>query len=77
MSKKHHGGPAPVPAGNQPKAGPVPSTGNEMQPSKNDANAGDPFNDQDVKRRLGDFETAGEHSRQQPGRLNDGDVHSR
>jgi hypothetical protein len=27
------------------------------------AKAGDPFNDQDAKRRLGNFESAGEHAR--------------
>ena len=37
----------------------------------------DTFQDQDGKRRLGGFESAGEHSRQQPSRLNDGQHHSR
>jgi hypothetical protein len=76
MSKKHHGGPAPVPPGNQPHPGP-PDDADPDQPTANDTNAGAPFQDQDVKRRLGDFGGAGEHPRQQPGRLNDGDVHSR
>lgn len=77
MSKNHHGGPAPVPPGNQSHIGPPTAPGDEGQPGKNDADGGAPFQDQDAKRRLGNFETAGEHSRQQPGRLNDGDVHSR
>ena len=42
-----------------------------------DAEGGAPFQEQDAKRRLGGFETAGEHSRQQPGPLNDGQQHSR
>ena len=78
MSKKHHA-PGPVPAGNQPQAGPA--FGNDQpdvnEATKDDANTGASFQDQDVQRRLGQFSGAGEHPRQQPGRLNDGDVHSR
>jgi hypothetical protein len=73
MSKKHHGGPAPVPPGNQSPAGPG-SVGDE--PSNAEENAGAGFQEQDPKRRLGDYGGAGEHPRQQPGRLNDGDVHT-
>lgn len=72
MSKKHHGGPAPVPPGNRPHGNP-----GEPQSQYDEAAAGtDPgvgFQEQDPKRRLGGFETTGEHSRQQPGPLNDGD----
>ena len=69
MSKKNH--PAgPVPAGNRPQAGPA-------YTPKDDAaepdNTGTGFSEQDEKRRLGGYTTAGEHSRVQPGRANDGD----
>jgi hypothetical protein len=78
MSKKHHGGPGPIPAGNRPQTGPAYSEKpDENPPSHNDADNPAAFQDQDAKRRLGGFETAGEHARQQPSRLNDGDVHSR
>lgn len=77
MSKKHHGGPAPVPPGNQPKSGP-PGAGDDETPSPNaDANSGSPFHEQDAQRRLGDYGGAGEHPIQQPSHLNDGDTHSR
>ncbi|MBA4064047.1 MAG: hypothetical protein C0501_10110 [Isosphaera sp.] len=73
MSKKKHS-PGPVPPGNRPQAGPGYSPGQEDEqdlPAGPDSGAG--FQEQDPQRRLGGFETAGEHSRQQPGRLNDGD----
>ncbi|QDU22122.1 hypothetical protein [Urbifossiella limnaea] len=73
MCKKHHGGPAPVPPGNQRQTGP--GTDSEFTPSE--APAGADFNEQDPKRRLGGYATAGEHSRQQPGALNDGGSASR
>jgi len=78
MSKKHHGGPAPVPPDNRPQAGP-PSVESDAagSPSEHDANTGASFQDQDAKRRLGGFSGAGEHPRQQPGRANDGNIHSR
>ena len=76
MSKKHHGGPAPVPPENQPKAGPSPAPG-EPEPAGSDENAGAPFQEQDPKRRLGGYGGTGEHPRQQPGALNDGDTHSK
>ncbi len=63
MSKKHKGGPAPVPKGNQPKTGPE-------QPGLPETAAppdGAPASEQDPKRRLGNFGTAGEHPIQQPG----------
>lgn len=71
MSKKHHGGPAPVPPSNRPHRGPVPDDLDEQTPD------GDEFQDQDPKRRLGDFTGAGEHSLQQPGPLKDGTTHSK
>jgi hypothetical protein len=79
MSKKHHGGPAPVPPANQSRFGSSvgPDAGEADPVQSANPNAGASFEEQDPKRRLGDFETAGEHSRQQPGALNDGDTHSK
>ncbi|MFO0851377.1 MAG: hypothetical protein U0871_22890 [Gemmataceae bacterium] len=76
MSRKHHGGPSPVPAGNRPQAGPgfADPAAAPPEPAP-DTGVGD--QEQDPKRRLGGFEGKGEHSRQQPGMLNDGDHHSR
>ena len=68
--KKHT---APVPSGNQSKAGPAGTTGSGQKMTENE---GVPFSEQDPKRRLGDFESAGEHARQQPTTLNDGTQHS-
>ena len=73
MSKKHHSGPAPVPPGNRPQSGPpsgAPGDADAAPPD--DAHNGDEFNDQDGKRRLGDYRTAGEAPIQQPSALNDG-----
>jgi hypothetical protein len=70
--KKKHG--HPVPPGNQPQGGPPDAAGAGQQELKG---GGAPFQDQDPKRRLGGFETAGEHARQQPSPLNDGQQHSR
>lgn len=79
MSKKHHGGPAPVPPGNQPKLGHGvgPDMGDADEVQLQNPNEGAGFGEQDPQRRLGNYTTAGEHSRQQPGALNDGDTHSR
>jgi hypothetical protein len=76
MGKKNHN-PGPVPPGNRPQAGPSVKPGqDEEQPPAGAATA--PLDqEQDAKRRLGGFEGKGEHARQQPGRLNDGDAHSR
>ena len=73
MSKKHHGGPAPVPPGNRPNAGPPPAPGTDDTQPPADAADGAPFNEQDDKRRLGGYQTAGEHAIQQPSKLNDGE----
>ena len=70
MSKKHHGGPAPVPPGNRPQTGPAFTTPDDQNGLTEDVEAG--FSDQDPKRRLGGFTGPGEHARQQPGPLNDG-----
>ncbi len=62
MSKKHKGGPAPIPPGNQSHFGPPTSA-----PEPNlELERGAPASDQDPQRRLGDYEGAGEHSLQQP-----------
>jgi hypothetical protein len=72
--KKHV---APIPAGNQPQ-GPPSATGDQSAvPDRHQPAEGASFQEQDAKRRLGDFTGAGEHPRQQPGRANDGDIHSR
>jgi len=60
-SKKQHGGP--VPPGNQPQSGPKDATGH---PVKGEAEVAS-VQEQDPKRRLGDFEGKGEHSIQEPG----------
>lgn len=65
--KKHK---QPVPPGNQPQAGPPSETGAEQQ-NQGDAGGGAPFQDQDPKRRLGNYEGPGEHPLQQPGGKND------
>lgn len=68
--KKKHA--HPIPPSNQPKAGPPLEADLGGQP---DAGGGAPMQHQDAKRRLGDFEGAGEHPRQQPTQLNDGRQH--
>jgi hypothetical protein len=72
MSKKNHN-PGPVPPGNQSQAGPSYTPGQDDEQDAAGAPDGAPFQEQDPKRRLGGFGTTGEHPRQQPGRLNDGD----
>jgi hypothetical protein len=62
MSKKHKGGPAPVPKGNQSPAGPEKSLQENMPPRSHGA----PAAEQDPKRRLGNYGTAGEHPIEQP-----------
>jgi hypothetical protein len=69
--KKKHG--APVPPGNQPHSGPGGAPDSSTQDDRQPPGGGAPFTDQDPKRRLGDYEGAGEHSIQQPGGLNDAD----
>ncbi len=66
--KKHTG---PVPPANQPKSGPGATPArHEAQPDEV-APPGMPGQAQDPKRRLGDYEGAGEHSIEQPGGKND------
>jgi hypothetical protein len=61
MSKKHKGGQAPTPAGNQSRFGPE-----KRGPSPTPAPEGEPASEQDHKHRLGDYDAAGEHSIEQP-----------
>jgi hypothetical protein len=73
MSKKHHGGPGPVPPGNRPHAG-SPDAANEEHETPDNLQKGGEISSQqeeDPKRRLGDFTGKGEHSIQQPGGKND------
>jgi len=68
------GGPAPIPPQNRSPMGP------EFSPADTDeepSTTGDDFQNQDPKRRLGDFTGAGEQSLKQPSSLNDGTTHSK
>jgi hypothetical protein len=71
MSQKHHA-PGPVPPGNRP-ATPF-NDRPDMDPTEEPTNQdGTGFQEEDPKRRLGDFTGKGEHSIQQPGGKNDSD----
>ena len=76
MAHKKKHGPAPVPAGNRSPAGP-PGATDKGREDHGGGVSGAPFHDHDPQRRLGDFESTGEHARQQPTRLNDGAQHSK
>jgi hypothetical protein len=77
MSKKGHN-PGPIPPGNQSPAGPGYTPGkDDEEPAGGETNGGASFQEQDPKRRLGDYGTTGEHPRQQPSRLNDGETHNK
>ncbi len=69
MSKKHHGGPGPIPAGNRPKAGASFNSDEEQVPGVTEGEVGSQ-QEEDPKRRLGDFTGKGEHSIQEPGGKN-------
>jgi len=69
MSKKSHS-PGPVPPGNRPHGGPATQGPDDDAGQAVSSGQGD--QQQDPQRRLGDFTGKGEHSRQQPGPLNDG-----
>jgi hypothetical protein len=62
MSKKHKGGSAPIPKGNQSQSGPQVPGEKPVAPTPKGA----PASEQDPKRRLGNYDTAGEHSIEQP-----------
>jgi hypothetical protein len=66
--KKQHG--APVPPGNQSPVDPKSATGKSVK--KNAAEVAS-AQEQDPKRRLGDFDGKGEHSMQEPGGKNGAD----
>lgn len=66
--KKKHA--APVPPGNQPQGGPPQQPADE---GAGPAPEGAPSSEQDEARRLGNYQTAGEHAIQQPGGKNDAD----
>ena len=71
MAQKNHK-PGPVPPGNQPKSGPgFDPTAEPDADNPDQASEGAPFSEQDPKRRLGGYETEGEHSIVQPGGKND------
>ncbi len=72
MSKKHHGGPGPVPRGNQSKMGPkFNEKPADEEAAESSPSEGTPGHEQDPKRRLGNFVGAGEQSVKQPGGKND------
>jgi hypothetical protein len=63
--KKNHTGP--IPPGNKSKRGPGFNAEDEEQPTTGEVGSAQ---EQDPKRRLGDFEGKGEHSLQEPGGKN-------
>lgn len=63
MSKKHKGGSAPVPPGNQSHSGTQKSVREVIRATPHGA----PASEEDPKRRLGNYGTAGEHPIEQPG----------
>ncbi|AMV27282.1 hypothetical protein VT84_22965 [Gemmata sp. SH-PL17] len=70
MSKKSHS-PGPVPPGNKSHMGTTFQPDQDEQGQLGDQQ-GTGFQEEDPKRRLGDFTGTGEHARQQPGPLNNG-----
>ena len=71
MSKKKHA-PHSVPPGNRTTVGPgATGPGGDDVDAGAQSDGGAGFSEQDPERRLGNFETAGEHSIQQPGGKND------
>ncbi|WP_439630950.1 hypothetical protein [Gemmata sp.] len=78
MSKKHHGGPGPVPPANRPQQfGGVPQGDDDAAQPHEAGTSGAAAQEQDPQRRLGDYTGAGEHSIQQPSALNDGTHHNK
>jgi len=70
--KKKHA--HPVPPGNQPRTGPPADQADAQQgqtPGQQTTQGEGSFQEQDPKRRLGDFTGAGENSIKQPGGKND------
>jgi hypothetical protein len=62
MTKKHKGGPAPIPKGNLSQFSP----GRPMPMPPTTPPHGAPASERDPKRRLGNYATAGEHAIEQP-----------
>jgi len=73
--KKKHAGP--VPPDNQSQPGPAQIPGQSTPTRPKSPGEVESSQEQDAKRRFGDFSGTGEHPRQQPSRLNDGEQHSR
>lgn len=71
MSQKHHA-PGPVPPGNRPAGASDGRPGSDPSETPTDQD-GTGFQEQDPKRRLGDYEGKGEHAIQQPGGKNGSD----
>jgi len=69
MSNKKHHGPAPVPPNNRQHGGPAGAQDDPAEQAPPSDGTG--FQEEDPKRRLGDFTGTGEHSIQQPGGKND------
>jgi len=67
--KKKHSNP--VPPGNRPQAGPPEAAERAAQEGQQAQGEVASFQEQDPKRRQGDFEGRGQHPYQQPGGLND------
>jgi len=65
MSNKKNHGSAPVPPGNRQHGGPMVAQTDEADKAPPEDGTG--FQEEDPKRRLGDFTGKGEHSIQQPG----------
>ncbi len=61
---------APIPPGNQSQSDPKPATGKSAKKRAAEVSSAQ---EQDPKRRLGDFEGKGEHSMQEPGGKNGAD----
>jgi len=71
MKKKNHG-PGPIPPGNQPHPGSNRDQTGQNESGKTAAPQSPTGQEEDPKRRLGDYTATAEHARQQPGPLNDG-----
>ena len=74
--KKHHGGPAPVPPGNQPHQGPPAAEGTDETKTPHGSSHQPPRGPgmqehTQGKDKQGDYTGTGEHSRVQPGPKND------
>jgi hypothetical protein len=73
MAQKKRRG-APVPPANKANVGPQKRAGKQKDTPRK-AKDGTGFQEQDPKRRLGDFDGAGEHALVQPGGHNDANRH--